>query len=84
MGSALALKLYCYRRNGFRTHYTQGDHSTNLVEICEGALRLVELYPEGHINGGYDLSFDGFREHLDIREDDSASSSCDWKVGERA
>ena len=48
MRSALPLKFNGYCRNSFGTKYAQDDDSAKLVKVCEGALRLVKLYPDGH------------------------------------
>ena len=72
MRSTLPFKFDGYCRYRLGTKYTQDDNPTDLVEICEGALRLVELYAEGHTaTSEVCLSLDDLVEHLDRREDDS-------------
>ena len=48
MRSTLPLELHGYCRNSLRAQYGQDDHSANVIEVCEGASRLIELYPDGH------------------------------------
>ena len=48
MRSALPLEFDSYCRDSLGTKYAQDDDSGNLVEVCEGTLRLVKLYPDGH------------------------------------
>ena len=78
MRSALPLEFDSYCRDSLGTKYTQDDNSGDLVEVCEGTLRLIELYPDGHSKTADRTlicrSFDGAREHLEKREDDDASS----------
>ncbi len=91
MRSALPLKFDGYCGNCLGTKYTQNDYSADLVKVCKGTLRLVKLYPDGHGEGGRKTtrnkvcrSHDGFREHVERREDDSASSDSKLDMQERA
>lgn len=52
MRSALPLEFHSYCRNSLGTQYAQHNHSANLVEVCEGTLTFVELYPDRHIERG--------------------------------
>lgn len=84
MRSAFPLEFDSYCRDSLGTEYAQDDDSGNLVEICEGTLRLVKLYPDGHSKtaDGSQIyrSLNGAREHLEKREDDDASSDCNFEV----
>ena len=78
MRSALPFEFDSHCRDSLGTKYAQDDDSGNLVEVCEGTLRLVKLYPDGHGKTADATqicrSLDGAREHLEKREDDDTSS----------
>ena len=84
MRSALPLELDSDCGDSLGTKYAQDDNSGNLVEVCEGTLRLVKLYADGHGKTADRIpicrSLDGAREHLEKREDDDASSDCKFDM----